>query len=121
MSEQDEIAEIHHTTEPDVTVRDVAEFSFRFDMIDPDVDGTSDDHLSELHAGDDHVHPAWNVEFHGFQGVVGVHERVNGVIHDDEPSTRGWVLGVAVPGVHQGGEVMVPVQEDELLFPQHDE
>lgn len=44
---------------------------------------------------------------------------MDAVVHGDEPARGGCVLCVAKPGVHQHGDVMVPVQEDERLFPQH--
>ncbi len=43
------------------------------------------------------------------------------VVHDDEPSGGRGVLGEGVPRVEQHGDVVVPVQEDERLLPQHDE
>lgn len=36
---------------------------------------------------------------HGFKGIVGVHDGVHEVVHDDEPSGGGSVLGEGVPGV----------------------
>ena len=44
----------------------------------------------------------------GLEGVVGVHDGVHDVIHDDEPAGRGRVFGVGKPGVNQDRHVMVP-------------
>lgn len=61
------------------------------------------------------------MEFKGAQGVVRVHKRVNTIIHHDEPASRRCVFSVGEPGVHQDGDVMIPVQEDQRLFAENDE
>jgi len=43
---------------------------------------------------------------------------VHEVVHGHEPAARGVVVLVAVPAVDQDGGVVVPVEEDELLFAQ---
>ena len=57
----------------------------------------------------------------GFEGVVRVHDRVNDEVHDDEPPGWGGVLAEGVPAVDEDRDVVVPVKEDQLLLPQHDE
>jgi len=91
------------------------------DLVGPDVDGGAHDHLSELQRGDDHGDEFRNVDAERFQGIVGVHDGVNQVVHADEPAGCGDVVGVRVPGVQEHGHVVVPVQEDERLLPEHDE
>lgn len=85
----------------------------------PHVDCTAHDHLSELQRRDQHRDETGRIEAHGTQGVVRVHQRVHAVVHDDEPPGGGSVFRVAEPGVHQHGDVVVPVQEDQWLFSQH--
>lgn len=43
------------------------------------------------------------------------------VVHDDEPTRRGGVLGVREPGVDEHSDVVVPVQENEWLLSQYNE
>ena len=47
----------------------------------------------------------------GLAGIIGVHDGVDDVIHDDEPPRAGSVLGPAEKGVHEHGHVMVPERE----------
>ena len=42
-------------------------------------------------------------------------------VHDDEPPGGGGVLAEGVPAVDEDRDVVVPVEEYQLLFPQHDE
>ena len=46
---------------------------------------------------------------------------MNDEVHDDEPAGGGGVLAEGVPAVDEDGDVVVPVEEDQLLLPQHDE
>ena len=46
---------------------------------------------------------------------------MNNEVHDDEPAGGGGVLAEGVPAVDEDGDVVVPVEEDQLLLPQHDE
>lgn len=87
----------------------------------PDVDGTADNHLGELQRRDDHRDETRWLEAHRAQCIVRVHDGVYAVVHDDEPARGRRVLGVREPGVDEYGDVMVPVQEDQRLFAQHDE
>ena len=40
---------------------------------------------------------------HGFERVVGVHDGVDQVVHNDEPSGGGCELRKGIPGVQQDG------------------
>ena len=42
-------------------------------------------------------------------------------VHDDEPPGGGGVLAEGVPAVDEDRDVVIPVEEYQLLFPQHDE
>lgn len=46
---------------------------------------------------------------------------MHSVIHGHEPATTGNLVFVGIPGVHQHGNVMIPVQEDQPLLTQDDE
>lgn len=91
------------------------------ESVRPDVDGTADNHLRQLEGGDHHRDEARRAELERAQGIVGVHEAVDAVVHDDEPAGRRGVLRVREPRIHQHGDVVVPVQEDQRLLAQHDE
>ena len=45
---------------------------------------------------------------HCFEGIVGVHDGVDQVVHDDEPPCGSCVFGEGVPSVQKHGEVVVP-------------
>ena len=79
------------------------------------------DHLQDLSAGDEHGEGAGHAQPGGPRGVIAVHERVHAVVHGHEPAAAGHHVFVGVPGVEQHGDVVVPVQEEELLLPEHDE
>lgn len=85
------------------------------------VDHTAHQHLGDLGQCDEHGELARQLEAGRPQGVVRVHDGVDQVVHGHEPSAASHHVFVGVPGVEQHGDVVVPVQEDELLFPQDDE
>lgn len=122
LREEHEVAEVHGDRELDVHRGDVAAAAGRLDeRVRPHVDRTAHHHLRQLQRRDEHRDEARRVEAHRSQRVVRVHERVHAVVHGDEPARRRGVLRVAEPGVHEHGDVVVPVQEDQRLFPQHNE
>lgn len=122
LREQHEIAKVHCDRQLDVHRRDVARAARRLDEgVRPNVDGTADNHLGQLQRRDEHRDKAGRIEAHRSQGVVRVHQRVDTVVHHDEPARRGRVFRVAEPGVHQHRDVVVPVQEDQRLLAQHNE
>lgn len=41
------------------------------------------------------------------------------VVHNNEPPSTGRVLRIAEPGVQKYGDVVIPVEEDQGLLPQH--
>lgn len=85
------------------------------------VDHAAHDHLGDLGQGDEHRKLARELEARRSQGVVGVHDGVDQVVHGHEPAAASHHVFVGVPGVEQHGNVMVPVEEDEFLLPQDNE
>lgn len=85
------------------------------------IDETADEHLDQLTGRDEHGNGLRRPVAHCPARVIRVHHRVHRVVHHDEPSGGRRELVVRKPRVHQHGDVMVPVQEDERLFSQHDE
>ena len=75
----------------------------------PVIDQAADDHLSNLKRGDQHHDEFRWKEAHGTESVVRIHQRMNAVVHHDEPARRRGVLLVSVPCVQQHCDVMVPM------------
>jgi len=121
VAEEDEVTGVHHEAVSQVVKRGLAEVATRLDLICPHIDKGTEHHLHNLEGSDGHADGPRDAEAEGTEGVVRVHEGVHCVVHHHEPATRAQVVGVAVPHVDQGGDVMIPMQEDQLLLPQHDE
>lgn len=85
------------------------------------VDETTDQHLRQLTGRDGHRDGRRRPVAHRAHRVIRVHHRVHRVVHHDEPPRGRRELVVREPRVQQHGDVMVPVQEDQWLFAQHDE
>lgn len=118
---QQKVREVHNKGPCDVLLANMT-FSTVLLLIPGDtVDVDADDHLKDLTTRDGDVHPFGDLEAEGAQCVVRVHDWVNGVVHDREPATGGGEVASWEPAVDEHGGVVVPVQEDELLFAQHDE
>lgn len=90
-------------------------------VVGPEIDRTPDHHLQQLEGSDEHGHLPRRTVPHRPQRVIRVHNRVDAVVHDDEPASASRVLGVAEPAVEEDGDVVVPVEEDEGLLPEDDE
>lgn len=120
---QDKVAKVHRDRQLDVHLGDVtaALAGGLQESVGPDVDRAAHHHLRQLQRRDQHRDRARGLKVEGAQRIVRVHHRVDAVVHHDEPTGRRGVLGVAEPAVHQHRDVVVPVQEDERLLPQHDE
>lgn len=119
--EQHEVAEVHRDGQLDVERRDVTVGPALEEMVRPEVDRAPHDHLQQLQRGDQHGELPRGAVPHRPQRVVRVHDRVHAVVHHDEPPRAGRVLREAEPAVEQHGDVVVPVEEDQRLLPEHDE
>lgn len=118
VNKEQQVAEIHEPPPRDAAYAGGA-VALRHPVVDQHTHKQTHDHLSDLQAGDDHVYRARHTHTSGPQSVVGVHEGVDGEVHGHEPPTTGHHLFVAVPGINQRGHVVEPVQEQQLLLPQH--
>jgi len=99
----------------------LTEVSPGLDLVSPHVDEGAEHHLNDLKRGDGHADGAGDAETQRTQSIVGIHEGVHRVVHHHKPTSGSEMVGVAVPHVDQGADVMVPMQEDQLLFTEHDE
>lgn len=122
-SEQHQVTEVHGGRQRDVQLGHAARL--RAAGLEVTVRGVVDEaanqHLRQLASRDRHRHGLGRSVAHGPGRVIRVHHRVHRVVHDDKPSGRGRELHVREPRVQQHGDVMVPVQEYQRLFAQHDE
>lgn len=120
--EEYKVAKVHGERELDVEPGDVTLVLVLLQILGrPYVDDAADNHLSQLAGGDEHGDVFPRPVAHGTQRVVGVHDGVHAVVHDDVPACGRCVLRVGEPRVEQHGYVVVPVQEDEGLLAQNDE
>ena len=118
--EKNHVAEVHGRGQHkvrDVHVTRTASVHF---VVRVHVDVQADEHLRKLERGDADVDGARQPHQPGRHYAVvrvhdGVHEQVDGGEHAP------WPDGIhqAVPAEPQHGDVVVPVQEDQLLFLQH--
>ena len=70
---------------------------------------------------DHHGHDVGHPDPAGSDTIVGVHEGMDSIVHDHKPSAGGGEANIRVPGEPEDSDMMVPVEEDQLLFPQHNE
>ncbi|KAL7675772.1 hypothetical protein ACOME3_002036 [Neoechinorhynchus agilis] len=74
---------------------------------------TANDHLTELHDGDSHCDPPWDFKPESPKSVIGVHERMNGVIHGDEPPSGCCPVVIRVPCIHENSRMVEPMKENQ--------
>jgi len=86
-----------------------------------EVDSSVDNHLYNLKAGYDCSDSPRNLDPERLECVVGVHDRVDHVVHHHEPADIGGEVAEAVEDGYEHAEVVVPVKEDEFLFPEDNE
>ena len=55
-----------------------------------------------------------------FDGIVGIHHRVNKEIHSTKPDSSGNRESITVPAVDEDREVMIIVEKREFCFPEND-
>lgn len=78
-------------------------------------------HLDNLGAGHEYGAGPRHTPARGTRSVIAIHERVHAEIHGHEPAAAGHHVLVGEPGVEQHRDVVVPVEEEQLLLPEHDE
>ena len=100
MCEQYKIAQVHEEGEENVLFILLAWFVPLFDKIGADINYGADNHLRKLHKSDTHGNPAWHSNPHRTKSVVGIHKRVNGIVHGNKPSTRRRMVWKSVPSVY---------------------
>lgn len=121
LAEEDKVAEVHERGPDDVVHVRGTLLALLHPGVDQVVDHAAHHHLGDLRQRDEHGELAGHLEAGRPQRVVGVHDRVHQVVHGHEPAPAGHHVLVGVPGVEQHSDVVVPMQEDQLLFPQDDE
>ena len=99
----------------------MAGLSTCLNIVTVDADRNSHYHLGKLHQCYNDTDESWHPDAHSSKCIITVHNRVNSVIHNHEPSTRGGVLSETVPYIHHNSDVMIPVQEDQLLLTKNNE
>lgn len=93
--EQDEIAEVHRKTKMDVPAGNVTvHMSALQVLVGRYVNGAAYHHLNELQRSDHHGDRLRRSVSHRFEGIVGVHDGVNAVVHHDVPSRGCSVLRI---------------------------
>jgi hypothetical protein len=73
-------------------------------------------HLSRCHA---HGYPFWATESECTQSEIGVHNRMDAIVHPTEPTSGCGQLPRREPSEDQCGRVMVPMQETDRLLLQY--
>jgi len=81
-------------------------------LINGQVNSAPDNHLKNLNTSDEHADGRWDLNLECLEREVRVHPGVYDEVDAAEESPRGTLLRVAVPGVDQNGDVVVPVKED---------
>lgn len=118
MAKEHKVAEVH-----DGTPKDVGNIRVALALLHPGedqvVDNTAHKHLRDLWQRDEHGKLARHSEARSPQGIVSVHDSMHNIVHGHEPATTGYHVLVGIPRVKQYSNVVVPVEEDELLFPKN--
>ena len=109
LRKQDCVTKIHNKGYSEVLPGLAAAATSRLDEVGPHVDANADEHLQDLHAGDADFHPFRDVVTEGPEGIVGVHEGVDAVIDDDEPTSWSCVSYDTVPDIAEDSDVMIPM------------
>lgn len=121
LAKEVQVAAVHEKSRNDGTVVDRT-FLFRLvELVGQNGHGTASNHLCYLHKGDPHGIEPLGLHFHGHQKVVAVHDGVDGVVHGGHVDANGRGVGVSVPRVEEDGDVMVPVQKQNVLLVNHQE
>jgi len=97
--EEEEVAQVHQEAVSHVRERLLTVLTARLRGVRGHVDDQPHEHLPDLYARHKYVDPARDLYAQRAHRVVGVHERVHGVVHDHEPPAGRSVVGVTVPDV----------------------
>ena len=116
-----EVAEVDEEADPVLLVADITGDPGEFVVVDKAGDETAQDHLQQLQAGGQHGQRPGHPHPQGLQGVVGVHHRVDRVVHHHEQPAGGGHVDVGVEAHPHDGDVVIPVEEYQPLLAQHDE
>ena len=119
VEKQDKVAEVHEKGPLDVVLAYFAVFAALLLHVGRAIDVDAEHHLRDLTARYRDIHPLGYFEAHRTHTIVRVHERMHGEIHEDEPAARCGKLATRIPAVDEHGSMVIPMQEDELLFAGH--
>ncbi|KAG9338533.1 hypothetical protein JZ751_025589 [Albula glossodonta] len=119
LAEEHEVAKVHERGPDDVVHVGRALLALLQPGIHQVVHHAAHNHLGDLCKSDEHGELARYAEAGCPQCIVGVHDRVDKIVHGHEPATTSDHVLIGVPGVQQYCNVVVPVQEDQLLLSQH--
>lgn len=116
VGEEEQIAGVHGRATGQVEVRLVARQLALLGREDEIVDHDTHHHLEYLERGDADADKPRNGHPESLEGIVGVHEGMDDVVHDHKPATGSSMVSVAVPDIDHDTDVMVPVEENERLL-----
>ena len=88
-------------------------------MEDSDCNEQTKDHLNYLTTGDEDGEHLGQLDSHGLERIVGVHDGVDGVVHHHEEAAGGGQVDVGEETHPHDSDVMIPVKKDQLLLPQN--
>lgn len=120
---QHKVAEIHSNGQFNVDWWNVTGWTTASSQVvmRPNIYRTPNNHLGELQWRNYHWDGTRWLKAHCTKRIIRVHYWVYEIVHDNEPASGRGIFGVREPSVNQHGDVMVPVQKDERLLPQHNE
>lgn len=72
--------------------------------------GTTDEELGDLHGGEETFDGGWDADFEGGEGVVGVHESMDGGVEEDEDKDWRGHEPNTCPHAHHGSGVVISLQ-----------
>ena len=121
VGEEQEVAQVHERCPADVIQARRAVGAVLHPAVHQRAHRQPHAHLCNLSARDEHGKGPWHTQAGSTGGIVTVHERVHSIVHGHEPAAACHHVFVGVPGVEQHGDVVVPVQEEQLLLPQDHE
>ncbi len=116
VAEQQKVGKVHEEVGDNVSLTHAAVAAGQLRRDHKIVEVDAPDHLRDLQRGQQNVHPLGYLELHGARRIIRVHERVDRVVDAAEPASRAHEIMHGIPARDEHRRVMIPVQEDELLF-----